>query len=187
VKSGFWSLGFVGVFYFVWRYDMVNGVNLFESNVGSMVREALCAAAMLVAFDGVWGMDVIYDDDGIPRFQDGSVVSYDCEDKFLTEYANRSDIWKADGERFLTQQFVNEYVKTGIAPLLADGRPELTEWFDYTINNGAFTIYWGSANALVGGFIQNMLEIYSKYGIVPDYISSQARIVAACISHDCGF
>jgi hypothetical protein len=140
-----------------------------------------CCAAVVMCASGVWGMDS-YTGEDLPRLDNGMIVSYDYEDRFLRDYANSYDKWKADGERFLTLEFVKEYIKTDIAPLLNDGRPELIEWFGYTLESGAFTMQWGSGNVLANAFVQDMLRQYSEHGSVPSYISSSAEVIAHAVT-----
>jgi hypothetical protein len=136
---------------------MVNMFSMFESNIGSMVRGALCAATMLVACDGVWGMVEDVADMAV------SCTCYD-NNKFLKEYANYGfEKWKADGERFLSAQFVKEFAENGVVPLLNDGRPEFLTWVQWSNDTLLFFVGWGyeTRNISAKSFIESMIDVYS--------------------------
>jgi hypothetical protein len=112
-----------------------------------------------------------YIGEDLPRLDDGTVIAYNYGDEFFKEYANYGfEKWKADGERFLTQSFIDEYVRTGIAPTLNDGRPELSKWLSYARESCIFLTPWGYADRIAAGnFFQSMLSVYSKNAVLSQY------------------
>lgn len=89
----------------------------------------------------------------LPRLEDGRFFSYECEDKFLQDYTNFYDIWEKDGERFIKDDFVDDYIKTGKIPVLNDGRPEMEQFFDYTISSNIFWVGWYANRILAKTFM----------------------------------
>jgi hypothetical protein len=75
------------------------------------------------------------------------------------------DKWKTDGERFLTQEFISEYIKTGNIPVLGDSRPEFIEWLYGTLATSVFYSEWGveTRQYFAKPFILSMLEHYSPH------------------------
>jgi hypothetical protein len=162
-------------------------IKVFKGCVRSVLA-GVCYAAVMMCSE-VNGMDVIEDDEfALKRLADGTIVSYDYGDEFFNEYANYGfEKWKADGERFITSKFVNEYVSTGTIPILNDGRPELSAWFDYTVSSCVFVVEWGGARELSREVLQRILKTYSDYGGIPEYISSKVQMAFNLLDHDFGF
>lgn len=111
------------------------------------------------------------------RLDDGTIIYYPCDDKFMQDYMNSYDKWKTDGERFLKDKFVNEYIKTGIIPVLGDGRPEIEDWFNYTIKSSIFWPYWEGSEIFCVQFTDELMNIYGQNGDIPEYIRSQVEKV----------
>ena len=113
----------------------------------------------------------------LPRLDDGTIISYEFEDKFLQDYANSYEKWKKDGERFLKDEFVDEFIKTGIIPVLNDGRPEMEQFFEYILSSCAFLVEWGNTRMFIKPFIENMLKIFNEHGNVPEYLASISQTI----------
>jgi hypothetical protein len=166
---------------------------MFKDNVRAVLAGVCCAAVCLGCagmVEDVRGMDVVgsMEEDILPRLAGGTIISYDYGDEFFKEYANYGfEKWKADGERFITSKFVNEYVGTGIIPVLNDGRPELAAWFDYTVNSNVFLVEWGGARELTRDVLQCILKTYLEYGEIPEYISSKMQTAFDSLDHNFGF
>ncbi len=119
--------------------------------------------------------------DDLPRLDDGQIIFYESEDKFLQDYMNSYNKWEIDGRRFISDEFVNRYIASGVIPVLNDGRPELQQWFDYTISYNVFLVGWGG-RVSAGEFVDEMLRVYSRNGEVPDYLSSKIKLVKDLIN-----
>lgn len=111
----------------------------------------------------------------LPRLDDGQIIFYESEDPFLQDYFNSYNKWIKDGERFLKEEFIGEYISSGKAPALKDGRPEIDQWFKYTIENNIFLVGWGSLRVNAKEFIEKMLNIYKEHGNIPETLSSNSR------------
>lgn len=91
----------------------------------------------------------------------GVVVSQD--DPVYTKYSNYGhQAWKNDGERFIKEDFIDEYVKTGAAPILNDGKPEFEKWLACTSASGAFIVGWdwGTRVRFAKAFLESMLYLF---------------------------
>ena len=108
----------------------------------------------------------------MPRLDDGTIIIYEFEDKFLQDYANSYGKCEKDGERFLKDEFVDEFIKTGRIPVLNDGRPEMEQFFEYILSPDAFLIEWGNMRMFIKPFIEKMLKIYNEHGNDPEYLAS---------------
>lgn len=73
--------------------------------------------------------------------------------------------WEHDGERFMSDDFVQEYAQSGMIPLLNDGRPELINWLYGTVATSVFCESWDSESRYLsaGSLIQRMLDKYARY------------------------
>ena len=112
-----------------------------------------------------------------PCLDDGTIVYYESEDPFLRDYYNSYYKWEKDGARFLNENFVKEYISTGEIPIMNDGRPELEEWFKYTLNTGVFIEEWGFGRIKAKEFTERMLNVFNEHGNIPDYLSTQSHDV----------
>jgi hypothetical protein len=133
---------------------------------GGVVRGALCAGAMLVTCDGVWGM--MEDSERVEEIRE-LPLTCDFGNTLFKEYANCGFcIWEKDGLRFLSQSFLDTYRTTGVAPILEDGRPNIRLWLDCTLY-GNFFAGWGTNRfEFAEPFLRNMLLTYSTLGIGKD-------------------
>lgn len=112
------------------------------------------------------------EEEELGRLEDGSIISYEFEDKFLQDYTNSYGIWKKDADRFIKDEFVDEFNKTGTIPVLKDGRPEMEQFFEYILSPDAFLIEWGNMRMFIKPFIEKMLKIYNEHGNDPEYLAS---------------
>lgn len=74
-------------------------------------------------------------------------------------------LWQKDGERFLTNTFINQYIENKSMPKLNDGRPELNEWFGYTNLGYVFSAAgwpFSIRNELANPFLRKMYDIYQE-------------------------
>ena len=117
----------------------------------------------------------------LPCLDDGTIISYEFEDKFLQDHANSYEKWKKDGERFLKDEFVDEFIQTGKIPVLNDGRPEMEQFFYYITSTNAFLVEWGNTRILIKPFIENMLKVYKEHGNVPEYLSSISQTIIGLV------
>ncbi|KAK8843209.1 hypothetical protein M9Y10_025057 [Tritrichomonas musculus] len=113
----------------------------------------------------------------VPRLDDGTIVSYESEDPFLRDYYNSYSKWANDGERFLNEEFVKEYISTGKITILRDGRPEMEAWLNYTCDSNAFLVEWGNSRVFAKEFIEKMLKVFNEHGNIPEYLSSKSQTV----------
>lgn len=121
------------------------------------------------------------EEEELGRLEDGSIISYEFEDKFLQDYTNSYGIWKKDADRFIKDEFVDEFNKTGTIPVLKDGRPEMEQFFDYTMSTNAFDVYWGATKIFIKTFIEDMMKTYQEHGKVPEYLSSISQKIIALV------
>lgn len=99
------------------------------------------------------------------------------KDPFLQDYYFSHSKWKEDGERFLKDEFVNEFIQTGKIPVLNDGRPEMKQFFDYTVSSNIFYHEWGETRRFAKTFMENMLKVYKEHGNIPEYVSCMSQAV----------
>lgn len=80
------------------------------------------------------------------------------------EYVSDFNKWEKDGERFLSDEFIDKYLEGKTIPMLYDGRPEFNIWISYTNASGVFYGGWNSGTRyhLAKPFILNMLNIYEN-------------------------
>lgn len=91
--------------------------------------------------------------------------------------------WKCDGERFLTESFLNKYSEEGAIPQLNDGKPEFGTWISYTNASGGFCVggwNWGTRYDLARPFIENMLNIFREKNI-PDQCLTWLKYSLMCL------
>ena len=108
-------------------------------------------------------------------------------DPMYKEYVNDYFKWENDGKRFISDEFIQEYMKNGTFPKLHDGRPELDQWINYT-NVGyvfqsagwAFTIRMEYAKP----FIQKMYDLYQEKNIIHEYKYQLLRALFFLIPED---
>jgi hypothetical protein len=108
-------------------------------------------------------------------------------DSLRNEYANYGfHIWKTDGQRFLEKSFLDEYSKTGVAPVLEDARPSIELWLNCTLSNNTFSLGWGweTRSEFAKPFLEEMVAVYSKLNIGQDgaplsYIALIKAIICA--------
>lgn len=85
-----------------------------------------------------------------------------CKEIVLAEYGNSTieafEKWRKDGERFLKEDFLN----SASFPFLNDGRPELMEWIEGTLQTWALDNYWDYDSRLIGAyeFLKSMEKAY---------------------------
>jgi hypothetical protein len=101
-------------------------------------------------------------------------------------------IWGKDGERFLTEGFLNEYVRTSIAPVLKDGRPNIRLWLDIIFASNIRVVGWGYSAKFefAEPFLRKMLLTYSTLGIgkdggSPDNVSMIESVLDAFVESRC--
>jgi hypothetical protein len=142
---------------------------MFRDIVKSMCG-ACCAAAMMCSSGVSEGM-VVEGTRELCECASNDVAIYMHNEVFYRDAARREyahdynfSKWKSDGDRFLTQAFIDEYIKIGKAPLLNDGRPEFIEWLYGTSSNSIFFVGWDweTRYNYAKPFIKNMLDIYLK-------------------------
>lgn len=147
-----------------------------------MFRNIICYAILLVCWSSL-SMNQDRRDDSVVRTT--VTLSYDFANDLLNEYANHGfSIWEADGKRFLDQSFLDEYVKTGIAPILDDGRPTIGLWLNYTCSSNTFFVGWNweTRSALAKPLLEHMLDIYSDLEIGTDSIPSYLDLIKAILT-----
>ena len=85
-----------------------------------------------------------------------------CKEIVLTEYGKATidafEKWRKDGERFLKEDFLN----SASFPFLNDGRPELMEWLEGTLQTMTLEHYWDYESRLKGAyeFLESMEKAY---------------------------
>ena len=100
------------------------------------------------------------------------------------EYANYGFCtWKQDGQRFLETPFLSEYTKTGIAPVLKDGRPNIELWLNCTLSHDTFFSGWGweTRSELAKPFLKEMLSVFLKLNIGHDGTPNCVHLIRAII------
>ena len=105
-------------------------------------------------------------------------------DELGQEYANYGFYtWKQDGQRFLGASFLSEYTKTGIAPVLKDGRPNIELWLNCTLSHDTFFSDWGweTRSELAKPFLEEMLSVFSKLNIGHDDTPSCVHLIRAIV------
>jgi hypothetical protein len=128
-----------------------------------MIKDDARAVLAGVCCVAVVFMSTTEDVNGVEYVDISKIIAYNYGDNFMTEYANYGyDKWKADGDRFMTQSFIDEYIDTGVAPILNDGRPELKDWLEASAKTGLFDPGWSHTERtiLAKQFIESMLEAY---------------------------
>lgn len=91
--------------------------------------------------------------------------------------------WKKDGERFLTETFLNKYSEEGVIPEIDDGSPEFSEWISYTNVSGVFCVGgWnnGTRHNMAQPFIENMLNIF-KENKIPEQCLTWLKYSLMCL------
>jgi hypothetical protein len=142
-------------------------VKVFEDGIRSVLAGVCCAAVVMCWGVSVVAMDIDLKDLKTGERIEGHVVNFAFQYAELAkseyDYGN-IDLWIADGERFICDDFVHRYAKTGVIPEIADGRPELNEWLYGTIATGVFYEWAADIRYTdIKLFFQKMLNVYSPY------------------------
>lgn len=74
----------------------------------------------------------------------------------LQQYIDDYNLWKSDGERFMAPSFIQEWVNTGVIPVLGDERPEFYAWLLLTSANNVFEMEWGGRRPDALEFLRQM-------------------------------
>lgn len=76
------------------------------------------------------------------------------------------ELWKDDGERFLTEGFLDAYKETGVAPDQNDGKPCLRDWLAVTFHSNVFDGYWGIEKfEIAEPLVERMRQEYIRLGV----------------------
>lgn len=131
-----------------------------------LMYSAGCAAvAVMCVCEGARGMydaakgEMVFKDDA-----ERVTWSARCKEIAVSEYGSSIpesfEKWKKDGQRFLTEDFLN----SESFPFLNDGRPELPEWLEGTLATWVFSSWWDWDTRIVSanGFLKSMQAIYSS-------------------------
>ena len=100
-------------------------------------------------------------------------------DQTYKSYVRDYFLWQKDGERFLTNTFINQYVENKSMPKLNDGRPELNEWLGYT--NLGYVFY---AAGLINPFLQKMHDIYQEKKMPEECLIPLRRALCSSMPFD---
>jgi hypothetical protein len=134
-------------------------------NIVKSVSSGVCCAMVVMCSSGVSLMEgdelsslsvsekKLIEDHTIPTIYD----EY-CDGGFC--------VWKADAERFLTQDFIDECKRTGSIPILNDGRSEFDIWLQYTFAGCLFEVDWYDCDRVVAGEFSNSMSVfYLEHGV----------------------
>lgn len=104
-------------------------------------------------------------------------------DPIYQAYCSNYLIWKSDGERFLTESFINQYKEKQSVPLLNDGRPEFSEWlYHYTIGSDLFTSGW--AYTIFRPFFHNMYVLYKQNDMPLECVNKVGKALIYLMDED---
>jgi hypothetical protein len=125
-------------------------VKVFRGDVRGVVK-SVCSVYATVVVLCLWSVGVI----------DNSK----CMDlrKRYSNYGTGLSAWMSDGERFLTQEFINKCVKEGKVVGLNDQCPDLGSWLYISCENSTMLSHQTGSGDIASLFCRKMLAAYEVY------------------------